>query len=37
MPFYMVWYVLLQPLKLELDGQDVEASSREDTPPSLFS
>jgi hypothetical protein len=29
--FKIVRYVLLQPLRPELDGQDVEASSREDT------
>jgi hypothetical protein len=29
--FKMVRYVLLRPLRPELDGQDVEASSREDT------
>jgi hypothetical protein len=28
----MVGYVLLRPLRPELDRQDVEASSREDTP-----
>jgi hypothetical protein len=30
----MVRYVLLRPLRPELDGQEVEASSREDTPSS---
>jgi hypothetical protein len=29
--FKMVRYVLLRPLRPDLDGQDVEASSREDT------
>jgi hypothetical protein len=33
--FKMVRYVLLRPLRPELDGQDVEASSREDTYLSL--
>jgi hypothetical protein len=32
--FKMVRYVLLRPLRPELDGQDVEAPSREDTPSS---
>jgi hypothetical protein len=32
--FKMVWYVFLRPLRPELDGQAVEASSREDTPSS---
>jgi hypothetical protein len=32
--FQKVRYVVLQPLRPELDGQDVEASYREDTPSS---
>jgi hypothetical protein len=31
-PLKMVRYVLLRTLRPELDGQDVEASSSEDTP-----